>query len=187
MATYTQNDAGKHRIYSYGTFAIFNRRARAYMRRLQVLDFVGLALPLLVGGLVLSGIDITDKWLIAVGCVLAVQGVVFLWALIARWADKLEHSTASRTANREIAELYENCLVTAPSASDWDLLVARRKQQDSIDERYPPSEKERSYGMRQALYQFRLPCGNHDCGKVPTSLKPGDCPTCGKFNRLWVK
>jgi mobilome CxxCx(11)CxxC protein len=186
VRAYAQAVAKETAVHSYGTAVVFARRAEQYKNWLRWIDFVGLCGPLLVGGLMMAGQSIPGLTTVASFAAVA-QSVFFLWALTSRWEDKLEAAIDGKRANRELAEAYFESMANKPSDEMWQVLEVKRQAQDASDYKYPPSEYEKRYGMRQALYQYRFACGNADCKKTPASLAPTDCPTCGSFPVNWVK
>ncbi len=173
---------------SFGTAAIFERRLSIYKSRLRNLSFVGLVLPLALGGLVIAvgaqweGLDL----IIAItGILAAIQGVANLWALAARWEDRLassqEAATASASLELSYGRLKESAIAGRLDAQSAEL--ARLDQaydaQDALDRRQEIEDPERRLGMRKALRQLKRPCGG--CGITPVSIENTDCPVCGRL------
>lgn len=57
------------------------------------------------------------------------------------------------------------------------IIESRHIDKDTLESRI--NEKEKRYGHRAALIQFRRTCSG--CNKIPESMKPTDCPICGKL------
>src|SRR6185436_13026554 len=83
-----RSDAWEKAQEAYGTAYIFERRARRLRNQLNILNFVGLAVPVLVGSIVLGyGLGFKPLgWLVPIAIAIAIaQAVVFSWSLVAGW------------------------------------------------------------------------------------------------------
>lgn len=174
-------------LHSYGTGHIFRRRADKLRDRLRWLSFMGIVVPLLVGGVVLSfGTEFEH-----IGVVLAVAGIAGLaqlalsaWALTSDWQNSYAYAIGSSSANRRVSKRFETIAANPPSdlaafQKEYQLLeVEDQARRDLDNQRGVTSEEERA-GMRVALRKFRRECAS--CGKVPQSTQPTSCPVCGDF------
>ena len=183
VATYTQQEARKQCIHAFATSAVFDRRVRALKLRLRLLDFVGIAVPLAVGGMAMSGLTANADALKVLGAFLTVQLVVFAWAAIANWGDAVEQASESRTTNREFGEQYRSLIVNPPVGGEWETIEAQRLAQERSDEKAGVKQNELRYGMRYALKLEQFPCAS--CGDVPKSMVATKCDNCGNFWRVW--
>lgn len=182
---YSAQWAREQAIHAFGTSAIFDLRVRNLKKRLRFVDFWGIAIPLLAGGLALAGIQIEGAGLAVFGVAAVLQVLVFAYNHVNRYPDELESAVEGRRANRELAELYDDATVNAPEPVTWSAIEQKRLYQASVDEKQNLTKEELRYGMRSALKQYQWECVT--CGKVPTGLAPGDCDTCGNFNPRWSK
>lgn len=175
-------------IYSYGTGYIFEQRASLFKRRLRILTFLGIVVPLSIGSVVLnfSNPAILPKLLLAAGCLGTLQLVGSAWSLVAKWDDSYSYALESLVSNHRLAVSYQK-LAESPSIkltelqSRYDLL----EQEDQIraieDYKQNISDNEKSMGLRAALKQFQRSCVV--CNNTPQSMTPSDCEVCGKFKK----
>jgi hypothetical protein len=88
-------------VYAYGTAQQLlkrSRKSRSYLRRLA---FIGIAGPVVIGGMVIHGIapDYLDVFLWVVGIIAIIEALVSVWSLAATWADNLSYSQRSTAEN----------------------------------------------------------------------------------------
>lgn len=172
---------------AFGTAFIFEQRAQSLRNRLRLLQFVGLAVPLLVGLIVLgfgTNTDYLPRVLLAAGVLGVVQGGYSLWALTQRWEDGLAYAQESASGNHRISREYKKLAQAFPGAGpERDLrlgiLAAEDSQRTEQDYAQAITEPERRMGMRAALRQFQRQCAV--CKSVPTSMTPTKCDVCGNF------
>lgn len=183
MNGYSQEEARKQAVNCVGTQAIFDLRIRKLKSGLNLIDYAGLGVPLLVGGIVLSGFKLSGNILVIPGILLTIQTAVFLWAVVQRWPERLENSIEARRINREQGELYHSFVIAVPDSQVWADLEKARQTQATVDEKENINEQEIRYGTRKALWQFQWSCGI--CHNVPDSLRPTKCAGCGSFPEKW--
>ena len=173
------------RFYSYGTARIFEKRANDINRKRKIITFLGLATPLTIGAFVTAfSIDsgILRYILIpAAGLVALVQTVMSLWSLVAKWDERYSYSIAAIRINTKLTAEFE---VLAKSdinkiKRDINRLREEYQRQEIEDTAQHITDKEKRYAMRQSLFQYKLKC--ETCGKIPDSLSPSDCDTCGNY------
>jgi mobilome CxxCx(11)CxxC protein len=113
-----------------GTAYVFGRRAELLKLKLNVLAFLGLAVPVIVGGLVASygthfrGLGVV----IAIGgAITVVQFVMALVSLVAGWVGGYEESIRSVVSNRDLAQSFESWAIdtTSPIIDIRHKLVSR--------------------------------------------------------------
>lgn len=171
-------------LHALGTSAIFERRANTYRQRLRLLTFLGIVVPLAVGGMVLS-FGTAPNYLPIVLTVAGILGLIQLigsaWALVARWDDSLAYALESTTSNSRIANEYEQLARNPPTDIDTrvQIITAEDRLRSDLDTKQGITEEEKRRGMRAALRQYKRPCAT--CGKIPDSMIATDCPTCGQF------
>lgn len=171
---------------AFGTASIFERRALSLKRKLRLLSYVGIVVPIFVGGSVM-GFGQFDALpvMIAVGSVVGVaQMAVSTWALTANWVDGHSYAVGSNVENKELARKYEELASRPPTSpkafqEQVKLLNAVDKARQSQDYQQGVTLAEKRFGMRSALWKYDTPC--HGCKTVPTSMTPGECDVCGKF------
>lgn len=171
-------------FHAYGTAFIFRERFRRYRRKLRILAFVGLIVPLAVGGFVLafgtgSAVLPYLTWL-AASLGLA-QLSVSAWSIVARWDDSLASASDGMVLNQQLYAQFKRLGREGPCdiAHKMDILRAQYQAKETEDERQAITEPERRKGMRAALRQLRKACAT--CSIVPDSMKPSKCATCGNF------
>ncbi len=173
-------------IHDFATADVFVRRARDYTFKLRILSYVGIGVPLSIGGLVLAfGMKITqlnfENILQFAGLVLLGQCLVAGWSLQAGWAEELQYALESVTENRELSERFRELGQNPPN--DFDVAFAETKGKDNArrnsDIKRSISEKELRRGHRAALRQFGRACDA--CKLVPANMESTNCGVCGNF------
>ncbi|MGH6879011.1 MAG: mobilome CxxCx(11)CxxC protein [Rhizomicrobium sp.] len=175
---------------AFGTAAIFEKRARTYRRLVRGLTFYGLAIPLIIGAIVLGNLAANRPLAIAIyiaSALGAVQVVISLWSVVADWTGSLEYSAAANENNiRLSADLKALGIEANKPAAGFDVRRAKAVEayngQVAQDQRTLASDDEKVYGYRAALLQFRSRCTL--CDKEPPSMKmpfwkSNRCERCG--------
>ncbi|GAA2518802.1 mobilome CxxCx(11)CxxC protein [Streptomyces sp. NPDC004673] len=172
-------------LHAYGTSHIFQRRARDLKRKTDVLTWVGLAVPLLIGALV-GTFGRNEFWgtALAVGAVIAaVQLAINLWSLVRRWPEDLAYSSASAVANESLAAQFVSLAEDPPALPAFRTRFEKLSVEDGArrarDGEKNVKDKELRRGMRAALRKYQRPCLG--CQQTPTAMTPTDCDVCGKF------
>lgn len=172
-------------VHTFATSHIFEKRAEILKRRLLWVNYVGLAVPLLVGSVALSfDVDSWNTIKIVAGAILLPQVLINLFSIVGGWVNDLPHANTSAIENDSLSTRF-NALATSPPTKLSDLRQAvekleiedeARRKQDT-PQNIKPAEKR--MGMRYALRKFERPCAC--CKLIPTSMKPTDCDVCGNF------
>lgn len=184
-----RKECSDNRFYSFGTAKIFERRAKIYRRNRNIITFLGLAVPLTIGGTVLSfsaESEVLTSILIPVaGALTIMQLVISLWALVSRWDEKNDYAISAIKANtRLLAEFNRLC-----NSNDEEIKneiqhlrdeYSRVNQEDTAHGVY---EKEIRWGMRKALIHYSLTCPT--CSQKAVSMTPSECDTCGNFPKRY--
>jgi mobilome CxxCx(11)CxxC protein len=144
--------------YAYGTSVIFQKRAAKYKKNLQWLTFLGLALPLAIGGVVaadLLGAAALKQIIWAAGAIGVVQLIVSLWSVVADWPGQLEYSVLASGENSRLANEFDilaKQFATPPANfnSIYDKLTTQDNAQQASDERQLISKDEKIFGHRAA-------------------------------------
>ncbi|MCA9620487.1 MAG: hypothetical protein KC731_15805, partial [Myxococcales bacterium] len=173
-------------IETYGTAAIFRRRATKLENRLRWLSFMGLIGPVLVGGVVTSfGTDsrLLPLLLVLASLVAVGQLAVSIWSLVSGWETTLKYAYESAGDNNHLSREFQHLGQSDPNAPAFDAAYQRLKGLNDARERADGSQgisdAELRYGMRVGLREFQRPCAG--CGEIPTSTTPTDCDVCGNF------
>ncbi|MCU1670654.1 MAG: putative rane protein [Blastococcus sp.] len=186
-------DCRKRSVDAAGTAHVLEDRAARLGRQLKLLNFVGLAVPVIVGGLVLGyGAGMKALGLvIAVGAGLTVlQLVVAVWSMTAGWVDAQAASTRSAIRNRELARSFDRMVdelaAESPRAVDeYNRLAGRDDSQQDNDYALGFSEPETRAAHRAGLRMYRVTCVG--CETVPKDMKATDCGVCGDFVRSSIR
>jgi mobilome CxxCx(11)CxxC protein len=173
-------------VHTFGTAYVFGHRARQLKRKLHWVNYVGIAVPLLVGSLVLAlGPFQLLPFIIAVAGLVGGAQVAFnLWSIIGRWVEEYAYALTSVAENDRLCRRFCELGAHPPETlrelkqqySELQLEDSKRREQDH---QHGITDAERRMGMRAALRQFQRPCAG--CRAVPTSMEPGDCGVCGNF------
>lgn len=171
----------------FGTAKVFERRARHYRVKLNVLSYLGVLVPLLFGVAVaswgnsalLSGVSV---FIVSVAG--AVQAVGSGFALIHNWAAEYAYCNQSVIVNFQLSNEFK---ILAPKLAsptpalkkEFDRLLVCDRNQAAQDNQKHVTDAELARGHRHALIQFQRPCAT--CGTEPKDMKPTKCKTCGKF------
>jgi mobilome CxxCx(11)CxxC protein len=185
-------DSWNHALHATATAYLFEQRAMALQRRLQLLGFVGLAGPLIVGALALSygaGWDALPVIIVIASAAGVVQVAVSLWSLTANWVTSYEHASRSLVVNRSLAKKFEDLGRNPPAQvadrrEEFRVLEAEDQAQRREDYRHGITDMEKRIGMRAALIKYRRQCAS--CNEVPANMTPTECGVCGDFDvRRW--
>lgn len=171
-------------IYTFGTAYIFEQRQHKFRKYLRGITFLGIAVPLSVGGVV-GSFGINSRflpYLLGVAGVLGVvQLILSLWAIVAKWDDELAYSLESMTDNNRLSAGFERLGKISPSDIKlrFEILQAENQARINSDNKQGINDKEKRMGMRASLRQFQKECSG--CGLKPTSMVASDCDVCGNF------
>ncbi len=184
-----RQDCWNNALYCWGTAVIFERRGRRLGRLLRILNFIGIGVPLAVGGIVLSisakqsVVQVLTK---VAGPLLALQLIWSGWALAAKWDDRREYAIESMGDNFRLANSYADTAQYPPSDIKHriEVLGVQNANRETQDTRQYLKPREKRRGMRAGLSRYQRSCVA--CGKVPESPeKATRCETCGRFGLLW--
>lgn len=182
------NDLTKHCIdrafYAYGTSRIFERRASALGKKRNAITFLGIAVPLTVGSLILSFGAMPDLLPILVwiaGAIGTAQLILSTWSIVARWDEQYSYAITAMLANTRLYNSWDRLSKNQPPnlkelVAEMDAEDQRQEQSDLTQH---ITEKEKRFAMRTSLYYKGSTCPT--CKLKPTSMKPSNCDTCGNF------
>lgn len=173
-------------LHAYGTSYVFRYRARTLRRNLQLLNFASLAVPFLVGALVLAfGEFKLLPVAISIGAALGImQALGALWSVVGSWVDNYSYAAQSASANELLATRFRDLGKNPPSATDelalrYQILTTEDQARREQDHPKDVTDEERRMGMRAALRWLQKACAG--CGQIPTSMTPNNCDVCGSF------
>ena len=172
---------------TFGTGYLMERRAKRFRRALRILTFLGIGVPVLIGGVVLSfGFDFPYRDFVVgtAAVVLIAQLVVSVWALVAGWEDAHAYATSSASDNYSLSSRFRDLGNNPPPSypnfrQQFDWLQVENRHRAELDYQQGISDKEKRSGLRAGLREFRKPCV--ECEKIPTSMRPSACDVCGNF------
>jgi mobilome CxxCx(11)CxxC protein len=157
--------------YAFGTSSVFERRMRRLERRRNWITYLGIVVPLLVGSLVLSfGKDWLPYVAVPAGLVGAVQLALSVWSIVAKWDDNYSYAQGAMQAQTKLFNAWDRLAKYPPTdlAQRVKELSDEDERQENSDRAQNISEKEKRYGMRKTLYQYKLPCAS--CKIQPPSM-----------------
>lgn len=171
----------------FGTAYVFEQRANRLRRNLRLLTFLGIAVPLSIGSIILSfgaNISILPYILVGAGLLSCAQLIGSAWSLSAKWDDGLAYAIRSNSTNKNLALRYRDLGTTPPQDAhtldlQYQLLQSEYRRQSDDDETKGVTESEKRMAMRAGLREFRRSCNT--CGIIPTSMIASNCDTCGQF------
>ncbi|MBK7704864.1 MAG: hypothetical protein IPJ30_03595 [Acidobacteria bacterium] len=122
-------------------------------KKLRRLSFLGIAIPVVVGGIFVAffGIDQMKPFLgglIIIAAVLSTVQVVFtVWSFIAKWEDQAIYGSEASVENYQIARLYEELAKYDPVDFDskYDLLNVRNQMRSIEDGKKEITEPEKEW------------------------------------------
>ena len=172
-------------LYCFGTAYIFEKRAARTRRLVRGLTFLGIVVPVAMGAVYTTfrlGTNILQVIVTIAGVLGLLQLVASVWSLVAGWNDQLAAYLESKAANYRLAESYGR-LARCTTVSDTEFklrlasLTAENGLRKELDLRVDLNEKEKRMGLRAGLRRFQRACV--ECRKIPRSMKPTKCRTCG--------
>ena len=186
----TKDDCWGFIFHAYGTIRLFERRAKRLQTGRTWITFLGIVVPVIIGGVVLAfGTDIASKdafkyLLYVAGIVGLIQLIISTWSIVSRWDEKYEYAMKSVIEN---TKLYNECdnyrkrlLNNSPESEDlFEKIKSTKEELEFKDLGQNISDKEKRFAARSAYFYFKQPC--HVCNKIPTDLNPEKCSGCGNF------
>jgi len=170
------------RFQAFGTGKIFERRVKRLERRRNWITYLGIAVPLLVGSL---GLSFGGNWVkylaVPAGIAAAIQLILSLWSLVARWDDKYVYAVSAMQAQTKLFNSWDFLAKRQPANLEQriDDLAAEDQRQETSDIAQGILPEEKRFAMRAALYHYGLVC--LACKIQPPSMKASKCDTCGNF------
>lgn len=173
------------RFYSFGTAKIFEKRVGSYRLKLQVITFLGLLSPLLLGGFV-AAFSSENKYLTNVllpicGVLTILQAVMSLWSLVSKWDDVYAYSISAVKNNTRLTNDFDQLANQTENKIKRDLprLLEEFNRQEIEDTAQSVTTKEKRFAMRESLFQYKNTCPT--CKNIPETLTPINCDTCGNY------
>jgi mobilome CxxCx(11)CxxC protein len=151
---------------AYGTAEIFRKRARHYRQWITAVNFIGIAIPLTIGAIALANLfqrSWFERAIYFASVLVVVQGLIFLWSIVANWPDSLDYSAAASTENLELSNRMAAMapqLLDIPPGFDaaYAALIAKDDDQIKQDFRRDIRDGEKIYGYRAGRLRFQRRC-----------------------------
>lgn len=182
--TYTIKDCREKEFYAYGTTRIFEKRANVLRTLRTWITFLGIVVPVIIGGLVLTfgqNAHVLPIFIVVAGVVGLMQLTLSTWSIVARWDEKYEYAVDSSRHNTEIFNAFKRLADAEFTDREEQYKEAMRENEarEFKDIGQGISDKERRYAYRESLKYYQKPC--YICNIVPKTVKPSKCDACGNF------
>lgn len=177
-----RSDAWEHALHAHGTSEVFRRRAERLRWPTRARDFLGIAIPLTIGFVVVNTneqVRPIAEWVL--GFLGFLQLLMAVWSLVARWDDDRAYSIVATRSNSTLRAEWESVAKAQANQveAEYERVQNAEKVIEQEDLTREISDKEKRYGMRAGLFLYRKACAV--CKEVPTSMKPTNCDVCGNF------
>jgi len=164
-------------FYARGTAVIFERRVCRYSRNRNYINYLGVVVPLLVGGINLSFDSnfFNEEILPYVKILAGVSGVLLLllsvWSLIAKWDDHLSYALGAMKANYKLYDDWKLLADLAPIDIDIKIIELEKANQLQSSQDYAEgiTEKEKQAARQDSLFHINKNCPL--CGAKPSAMK----------------
>lgn len=174
-------------VNAFATAYIFDLKSKNLVKKLRLLTFLGLLIPLATGGVILL-FEVNNRFLLnflvwITGGLSLVHASITLWSLVEKWEDNISYARESSRHNYRISDNYVFLARIVPTDFEVRLEILENENRFRMDLDYQQdiTEEEKRRGLRAALRQFERPCAK--CKEVPYSMEPTDCSVCGNFKR----
>jgi len=174
--------------------SILEKKIRGIERTNKILDFTGILFPIGGAGVAafnigeladkLGQLNITSPPIItAVFIFTIVQTIISAYSRAFKLSENYPIYVNSKTANYKNAEKYRNIWNKYDEdenkyAKQLEEVNALNEIQQEQDYKISLTEKEKRYGLRHALREYKIIC--EKCRKVPEINNPSNCDVCGK-------
>ena len=181
-----RKECHENKFHCYGKSYVYGERVNIYERRLRIINFIGIIVPLMFGGFALTyGVSSINETAIYIGGgILFVQLFFSAFALVFKWDDELAYSLEATRDHNLLSQDFKTLGQFPPATLDeiinrYNILNEKLKSRNEQDVKHDLSDKERIKGMRWSLREYKRACVS--CGKIPYSIEKTDCPVCGKY------
>lgn len=183
LTTHQLEECRHQHMHAFGTSEIFRARYRALGKKLQVMEFLGIAVPASVGATVAT-VGLAHPWMPVVlagtGLLSIVQLVGSIWSVSSRWSDEYSYARESMNDNLRLSNVFKDLMArgSTVTAVEYTVVKTQGDAREAFDHQHTILPAEQRFGMRSALHQFRVRCVN--CSEVPSVDRPSACSVCGK-------
>lgn len=182
-----RHDCWNNALHSFGYSYLYSLRAENHKKILKFNTFLGILIPIIIGGVVTTyGLDSEFlKILLVIAAPLSlIQLILSVYIVSYNIEDKYSYYLESAHDNSQIADEYEKLGKYPPQTLneldiELDKLKIKRNNRESLDNKFPFSEKEKRKGMRYSLRNYKRSCAG--CNIIPTDMIATDCGVCGQF------
>lgn len=181
-----QVECRSNAVSAYATSFIFQRRARKLTGRVNWVTYIGFAVPMIVGLLVLAYGHLKSlPVIIGVAAAIGIgQAAISLWAIVGGWVNGASYAATSANANAHLASKYAYLWWNPPSdfgefQHRYELLEVEDNARSEQDYQQRITEAEKRMGLRAGLRKYRIECVG--CKKIPDDMKSTKCAVCGKY------
>ncbi|WP_318463712.1 mobilome CxxCx(11)CxxC protein [Photobacterium leiognathi] len=172
---------------SYGTAQVFEARVNRLRKLRASLTFLGIVLPVTVGGMYISfsqSKELMTGILSVAGGVGVVQLILSTWALVSGWDSQYELAIKSLQGNTSNFNKCKRFATTefrsdAEFISVYESIIRDVEQQELVDITQHISKKEKYTAYQESLTYYNRGC--HSCNQNPSeSSKSKTCSSCGQ-------
>jgi mobilome CxxCx(11)CxxC protein len=182
-----RQDCWNDALHSFGTAYIYSKRSKKIGNLLKANNFLGIIVPVVIGGIVTSYNVSTDALgviLIIAAPISVLQLILSLLSLTNKWDDSYSYYLESTNDNGQLSNDYNNLGKYPPDNKNdlkfkKDSINVKYQIRNTSDTKYPLSDKERREGMRYSLRNFQRTCAG--CNIMPIDMESTNCGVCGNF------
>lgn len=182
-----RQDCWNDALHSFGTSYIYSKRSRKIGKLLKLNNFLGIIVPVVIGGIVTSynvSAVALEIILIIAAPISVLQLILSLLSLTNKWDDSYSYYLESINDNGQLSNDYTNLAKYPPQEkSDLkmkkDIINIKYQIRNTNDTKYPLTDEEKREGMKYSLRNFRRSCAG--CNETPTDMKSTNCGVCGNF------
>lgn len=182
-----RQDCWNGAFHTFGYGYIFGLKSKSLRRILKFNTFLGIIIPVLVGGMVTTyglNFEFLKIILIVAGPLALVQLFLSVWIISYNLEDKYSFFIESSTENYNISQEFEELGKYPPERlsslnHEIEKIEIKKKNRSVSDSKYLLSDKEKRKGMRYSLRNFKRKCAG--CDIIPIDMKSSNCGICGKF------
>jgi mobilome CxxCx(11)CxxC protein len=182
-----QGDCWDNALHSFGTAYIYSKRSVFISRLLKANNFLGLIVPVLIGGIATSytlSLNALNTILFIAAPFSILQLVLSALSLTNKWDDTYSYYLESTNDNSSLSDDFKSLAKYPPDnlkefKTKMKLIEVKYNIRNTNDIKYPLTAKEKREAMRYSIRNFQRSCAG--CNVTPNDMIPSDCGVCGKF------
>lgn len=176
-------------FHSFGKAYIFQKRAQAYSKLINLNTVLGIIIPVFIGATVL-GYGIENQFLqymMLIAIPLSIfQLLVSTVSVVFKWSDELSYANEAIQSHQYISDRFKKLGEFSKNSfeeldKEYELLNTFSQARKEQDAKHNLKDWELRMGMRYALREFQRECVS--CKKIPVSMESTTCPVCGDFDK----